>query len=160
MLNQMAANQIKNMDKDTVVIMDRSVYSTYAYHIAYDKYYNCGSNLLKINVIGKAANSSIRFPDISIFLYVDEEERVKRLVRRETKLNESNDFDTDVLKLVNAEFQYIAKGLRENGQVVYEFDTTNLDKEGVLEKIVSAIKNTQKQFDFVKVPNYYYRFKL
>lgn len=124
-------------------ILDRYLYSTKAYHFAYEKYYNGGANLDKLEEIYRASEKTLTKPDIAIFLYVDNAERLKRLSRRESSANNSMDYETTVLEYATDEFKMIASELRANGSVVVkEICTTNLTEEQVL----SAIINTVNEF--------------
>lgn len=137
-LNQMVDNEIKaNPGKD--YIKERSIYSTKAYHVAYDIYYNKGANLGAIEELYNAALKSAVKPDLTVFLYVDEAERLKRLMRRDPSKNTPNDFESDIMKYAEGEFRNIAKALRKDGISVLEIDTTDISKEAVAKTVSDAI---------------------
>ncbi|MEM0143307.1 MAG: deoxynucleoside kinase [Candidatus Parvarchaeum sp.] len=150
MLNQMVDNEIKS-DPNHYYVKDRSIYSTKAYHTAYNKYYNNGTGLNRIEMLYNAALISAVIPDFAVFLYVDEEERLRRLRRRDSSKNSLTDFETDVMRLVEEEFKKIAKTLIAEGKVkVLEIETTNLTKEQVAEIVINAASSYTPQIKMYK----------
>lgn len=141
-INQLVTNEIKELAKSGKdVILDRSSYSTTAYHVAYDKYYNNGANLSVLQDIDMASSKSLIKPDLAIFLHVSETQRLKRLLRRKNEQNNKSDFESEVLSLVRNEFRTISNDLmKKNHSEVHEINTDELSLLGVAGKVINIIK--------------------
>lgn len=139
--NQLSSNEAAENEKkgiDTILV--RSIYSTKAYHIAYDDLYDDRANAPVIGSIVAAAEKSLVHPDIVVFLHVASEERVKRIVRREATENSSLDWDSKTMAFIDSEFRKYARELRESGKaLVIELDNTNLTPEETVDRIASEI---------------------
>jgi thymidylate kinase len=93
--NQLSSNEAaENERKGIDTILVRSIYSTKAYHFAYDALYDGDANKSVINDIVASAERSLVHPDIVVFLHVGKEERVRRIARREAVKNSSLDWDS------------------------------------------------------------------
>ena len=139
--NQLSSNEAAENEKkgiDTILV--RSIYSTKAYHFAYDDLYDGHANAPVIGNIVAAAEKSLVHPDIVVFLHVAGEERDKRIVRREATENSSLDWDSKTMAFIDSEFRKYAKELRESGKAfVIELDNTNLTPEETVDRIASEI---------------------
>jgi len=124
------------------VILDRSFYSTIAHHRAFDRYYCNGEHLQVIDELSKATEKGMIKPDVAVFIYVDEKERLKRLERRNDSQNNKLDEENTAQEYAQEEFHSIAARLKEENIVkVLEIDTTHLNKQEVAKIVENYIKN-------------------
>jgi len=124
------------------VILDRSFYSTIAHHRAFDRYYCNGEHLQVIDELSKATEKGMIKPDVAVFIYVDEKERLKRLERRNDSQNNKLDEENTAQEYAQEEFRSIAARLKEENIVkVLEIDTTHLNKQEVAKIVENYIKN-------------------
>ncbi len=145
--NLLASNEIKNKNYENVII-DRFVYSTEAYHKAVDRYYYGGIYYELLDHLSKEAEKELITVDVAIFLYVNEKEQMKRLLRKDPQENNKLDFKIEIQKYVSEEFHKIAERLRHDGIFVYELDTSNMDENTVAKKIEEIIKAKISEEDY------------
>jgi len=140
----LASNEaIEHTNAGKNVILDRSFYSTIAHHRAFDRYYCNGEHLkMIIDKLSKAIEKRMVKPDVAVFLYVDEKERVKRLQIRDDSQNNKLDEESTAQAYAQEEFRNIAARLKEENIVkVVEIDTTYLNKQEVEKIVENYIKN-------------------
>lgn len=152
-VNQLVTNELKTKPNEDV-ILDRYYYSTIAYHIAYDKYYNNGANINTITKIYIASEKSLVKPDINIFLQVNEKERLKRLHRRNNKQNNKLDFESKILSLVRTEFNIILQESYKKRVQIHEIKTDGLNLNDVAGKVIDIIESYKiKSLKRIKLTN-------
>jgi len=133
---------IEHTEAGKNVILDRSFYSTIAHHRAFDRYYCNGEHLQVIDELSKTIEKRMIKPDVAVFLYVDEKERVKRLQIRDNSQNNKLDEENTAQEYALEEFRGIAARLKEENIVkVLEIDTTHLNKQEVAKIVENYIKN-------------------
>jgi thymidylate kinase len=139
----LASNEaIEHTNAGKNVILDRSFYSTIAHHRAFDRYYCNGEHLKIIDELSKAIEKRMVKPDVAVFLYIDEKERVKRLQIRDDSQNNKLDEENTAQAYAQEEFHNIAARLKEENIVkVVEIDTTYLNKQEVAKIVENYIKN-------------------
>jgi len=119
------------------IVLDRFTNSNYISHIVADEIYNGGKNVKVIESLFERDRKNLFTPDMTVFLYADQEARKLRMLLRgsdkESSLNTAFD-EQSQRKLM----QFVRR-LKESTAKVMEIDTSHSSVEETGSKIVKAI---------------------